>query len=216
MSKARTKAARLRSRKGRPKLPQTERELNGRKSRRQASVQKFNQDTEISNLSIAVDRRVREYGLKDIRLKSGKVLTAGKQAADPRWGYALGILYLGGRITEGQHDVGLRYAEEMARYYGLTGVPFPSARAQNIFAVHGDDGEVPERRAMAARAARHRMDKLRATLLSVGNIDMGRRVWHSVMEVAVMDNQASRVWPEHMIDFLRRGLNKLSDFYGEG
>lgn len=214
MGKARTKADKLRSRRGRPKLPQTEREPNGRKSRRQASVQKFNHDTEIGNLSVAVARRVREYGLKDTRLKGGKILTAEEQAADPRRGYALGLLYLDGRVTEDQHDAGLRYAEDMARYYGLTGVTFPSTRAQNIFAVRGDDGEVSEGRATAAAAARSKMTKLRATLLDVGDIDTGRRVWHAVMEVAVMDNQACRTWPDHMIGYLRRGLNRLSDFYG--
>ena len=146
MGKARTKADKLRA-EGQAKAAKTEREPNGRKSRRQASVQKFNHDTEIGNLSVAVAQRVREYGLKDTRLKGGKILTAEEQAADPRRGYALGLLYLDGRVTEDQHDAGLRYAEDMARYYGLTGVPFPIARAQNIFAVRGDDGDVSEGRA---------------------------------------------------------------------
>ena len=57
------------------------------------------------------------------------------------------------------------------------------------------------------------MTKLRATLLGVGDIDTGRRVWHAVM--------GSRSWTIRpaapgliTIDYLRRGLNRLSDFYG--
>jgi len=98
-------------------------------------------------------------------------------------------------------------------YDGSTLIPDePDADAGAI--ADGDDGEVSEGRATAAAAARSKMTKLRATLLDVGDIDTGRRVWHAAMEVAVMDNQACRTWPDHMIDYLRRGLNRLSDFYG--
>ena len=68
----------------------------------------------------------------------------------------------------------------------------------------------------ADMTARVNVAKLRAVLLAVGDIDTGRRVWHAVMEVAVMDNQACRTWPDHMIGYLRRGLNRLADFCEEG
>jgi hypothetical protein len=68
----------------------------------------------------------------------------------------------------------------------------------------------------ADMAARAKVARLREILLSTGDIDTGRRVWHAVMEVAVMDNQACRTWPDHMIGYLRRGLNRLADFGEEG
>src|SRR5690349_4022395 len=45
-------------------------------------------------------------------------------------GYTLGRMFLDGRITECEREAGDEYATQMVRYYGLTGISFPSARAQ--------------------------------------------------------------------------------------
>jgi hypothetical protein len=115
-------------------------------------------------MSVAVARRIREHAIDN----PGKILTL-HQAIDPRRGYALGRLLLDGKLTAQQHDIGFKIGEDMSRYFGLTGVPFPSARAQNLFSVHSD-GEDSESRGKAARAARDKMARIRAALLSVGDI----------------------------------------------
>src|SRR5690349_23602138 len=135
----RTKAAKLKAKRGRPRLPTTEREPNGRKSRRMDAVT-MREETAISEMP-AVQRRIRQDNILPFKDKSGKLHTAEMQAMDPRRGYVLGLLFLDGTITEAQHEAGIRYAEDMARYYGLTGVPFPSPRAQNLFAVRGEASE---------------------------------------------------------------------------
>jgi hypothetical protein len=202
MPKAKTKAQRLRLKRGRPRLPATDREPNGQRSRRIASVTNRDQD---ENMNVAIARRIREHAIDN----PGKILTL-HQAIDPRRGYALGRLLLDGRITAQQHDIGFKVGEDMARYYGLTGVPFPSARAQNLFSVHSD-GEDSDARGKAARRARDKMVAIRACLLSVGDIDTGRRVYRTVMSVVVEDMPATA----HMLDHLRKGLNKVgSVVYG--
>jgi hypothetical protein len=153
-------------------------------------------------MNVAIARRIREHAIEH----PGKILTM-HQALDPKRGYALGLLNLDGKITAQQHDIGLKVAGDMARYYGLTGVPFPSARAQNLFAIRSD-GEDSESRGEAARKASAKMASIRATLLAVGDIDTGRRVYRAVMSVVVEDIQECRGWPEHMLLYLRKGLNK--------
>jgi hypothetical protein len=202
MPKAKTKAERLRLKRGRPRLPAADREPNGQPSRRIASTQQRDQD---ENMNVAIARRIRDHAFEN----AGKILTL-HQAIDPRRGYALGRLLLDGKLTSQQHDIGIKLGEDMARYYGLTGIPFPSARAQNLFSVHGD-GEDSDARGKAARKARDKMVAIRAALLSVGDIDTGRRVYRTVMSVVVEDMPAT----EGMLDHLRKGLNKAgSVVYG--
>jgi hypothetical protein len=207
MPKAKTKAQRLRLKRGRPRLPATDREPNGQPSRRIASTTNRSQE---NIMNVAIARRIREHEFETRKDgKPGKILTI-QQAIDPKRGYALGLLNLDGKITTQQHDIGLKVAKDMARYYGLTGVPFPSARAQTLFSVHSD-GEDSDARGQAARRARDKMVAIRACLLSVGDIDTGRRVYRTVMSVAVEDMPATA----HMLDNLRRGLNKVgSVVYG--
>ena len=212
--KAATKAAKLRRKRGRPALPATDREPTGRKSRREASQQMHTAMTEAEARSVVVDRRIREGQIVPFKAKDGRRVTAEEQARDPRRGYTLGLMAIDHTITARQHDAGVRFAEDMARYYGLCSVPFPSARAQNLFAIRGAEGEDSEGRSTSAKAARFKANKLRDALLGTGNIDEGRRVIHSVTEVALLDNFQARKWPDHMLMFIRKGLNRLADYYG--
>lgn len=211
MATARTKAAKLKAKRGRPKLPATDRQPNGQPSRRQASIQKRNEDYSMDAMAPAINRRVRQYGLVDKR-RDGKMETASKQAADPMRGYALGLLFLDGKLTKRQHDAGVKFSDDMARYYGLTGVPFPSPRAQNLFAIRSD-GDDPQSRIDAAKTAKAKMATLRTVLLSAGDIDTGRRVYSATTAVAVEDITEARTWPEHMLLYLRKGLNRVGDHY---
>lgn len=209
---ARTKAAKLKAKRGRPQLPAADRQPNGQPSRRKASITKRNEEYSMDAMAPAINRRVREYRLVD-KKRDGKLETAEKQATDPMRGYSLGLLFLDGRITKRQHDAGIKFSEAMARYYGLTGVPFPSARAQNLFSIRSD-GDDPQSRIDAAKAAKLKMAALRDTLLKTGDIDTGRRVLSAVMSAAVEDITECRTWPEHMMLFLRKGLNRVGDSYG--
>lgn len=161
------------------------------------------------NQSVAVSRRIRHLGLVDTKVESAE-----KQALDPRRGYVLGRMLLDGKITQIQHEAGLKYAEDMARFYGLTGVPFPSARAQDLFAIRSDGSEDGEERGRAAARARSRAKALQALLLAVGDINTGRKVTHTVNSIALLDIQEARGWPEHMVGWLKRGLNALARHYG--
>lgn len=148
-------------------------------------------------MNVAIERRARQLDIPE------------DDAADPRYGYFLGVLLLKGRITNTQHQAGILYGEDMSRFYGLTGVPFPSARAQDLFAVHGQSGE-DESRIERARKARATADKLQAILLGVGNIDNGRRVESTVKNVCLLDLEEARNWPAHMLGYLKQGLNVLA------
>lgn len=201
MSKAATRGEKLRRRRGRPLLPANDREPNGKPSRRTASIEEREHAVQMQNMSVVADRRIRHLGI------------VSEVSRDPRWGYLLGRMFMDGNVTESQHEAGVRYAQDMARYYGLTGVPFPSARAQDLFAIKSA-GDEPEGKGKAALAARNRMVELRNLLLSSGDINTGRRVLHTVNVVCVEDIDELRTLNEAMKAWLKRGLNALAKFYG--
>lgn len=162
-------------------------------------------------MNVAIANRIRHHDISDARI-SGRKVTAEEQAASPLFGHVLGRLYLAGLITEGQLGAGIRYSEDMGRYYSTTGIPFPSARAQNLFAVRGESGESADK-AEAAKMARHRARLIRDTLLAAGDIDTGRRIEHLVKATCFLDED--RKWSAPAVDLLRRGLNRLArEHYG--
>jgi hypothetical protein len=160
------------------------------------------------NMQPAIDRRVRHYGIHDTKGASAQVL-----AGDPAWGYLLGRLLKDGVINKAQHDAGNRYADDMASYFGLSGVPFPSAKAQNMFAVRGSSGDDDEDRGKRAAKARAKMTKLRDLLMNCGDINTGRRVLHTVNAVCVEDIDHLRTLNTPMRAWLVSGLNSLCRFY---
>jgi len=202
MAHARTKAAKRASKRGRPKLPANSntREPNGRLSRRNERTELLEHEM----ISTVAATRVRHLNLVSV-----------EQAANPRYGYLLGRIRMDGKITEDQHDTGQRYSEDMARYYGLTGVPFPSAKAQNMFAIRSD-GDEPAGKGEAAKKARARMVELRSLLLATGDINTGRRVIHTVNAVCVEDLDHLRDLNPAMLAWLKAGLNALARFYSTG
>lgn len=199
--KARSKAQKLAVKRGRPKLTASihTREPNGRLSRRRERKVELEHET----ISTVAATRMRHYGLTDIT-----------KAADPRHGYVLGRMFMDGTINEVQHDAGKRYAEDMARYYGLTGVPFPSARAQDLFAVRSTGGDEDDTRVERARKARERMTALRSRLQNCGDINTGRKVEQTVIAICVQDLDHLRKLNPVMLAWLKRGLNSLAMYYG--
>ena len=199
---ARTKAQKLAIKRGRPRLPANEntREPNGRLSRRQQRTIELEHET----IATAGAARMRHFNIASI-----------DQARNERYGYLLGRIRMDGQITEEQHDAGRRYSEDMARYYGLTGIPFPSAKAQDLFAIRSD-GDEPEGKGKAAAKAREKMARLRDALLGCGDINTARRVLHTVNAVCVEDLDHLRSLNPPMLKWLKTGLNALGEFYSTG
>ncbi len=214
---ARTRSAKLAAKRGRPKLPANTntREPNGRLSRRNERTELLEHEM----ISTVAATRVRHLHLVGP--------DAMAKAADERYGYLLGRIRMDGKITDEQHAAGRRYAEDMARYYGLTGVPFPSAKSSYLFSVKPWEDPVDahsrrtvaqtsEERTDAARKAVVRRDKLRDILLATGDINTGRRVIHTVNAVCVEDLDHLRDLNPPMLAWLKAGLNTLVKFYGAG
>lgn len=147
--------------------------------------------TEKENKVVALDARKRIHKLDD----SGQLA-----------GYTLGRIFLDGNITEEERKAGDEYAEQIARYYRLTGISFPSPRAQDINRLAGDDGDVSEDRANRARAASNRFMALEGLLLSQTD---GPQVKQTVFNVCILDIEGLRKMPDRQMRWLRRGLRAL-------
>lgn len=133
---------------------------------------------------------------------------ADERARNPRAGYLLGVMCMDGKITESQLEAGDEFALAIARYYRLTGIAFPSARAQSLFSIKGHDGETTASEAARARDAANRMMALRGVLLQC--VD-GPQVSSTVWNVAVMDLDHLRDMPAMQVVWLRRGLEALKN-----
>lgn len=121
-------------------------------------------------------------------------------------GYTLGRMFLDGRITECEREAGDAYATQMVRYYGLTGISFPSARAQSLFSIKGFDGETTSERARMAREASNRMMALEGTLL---RLEDGPRVKTTIYNTCLLDLEIMRTMPDAQLLWLKRGLKEL-------
>ncbi len=203
--KFKTKAAKRAARRGRPRRGNVERTPSGQISR-SAKQRETNEDEVMQTV---LEQRRRNHGLHP------------KQAKRAEAGHVLGRIYLDnqlgehrkiGSLAHARLEAGNRYAEDVARYFGLTGIPFPSTRAQNLFAVRGHEGEDNTSRAAATRAATNRMMELEGCLL--GCHWQGRQVATTIRNVCVIDIDEARGWPEHMMEWLRTGLDALVMFYG--
>lgn len=195
--KAAGKAERLRKRRGRPRLEGVAREPNGRKSRRKVAVSARESARAEDTRSVAVEARIR-HGIPK------------EWAHLPQAGSALGrvTLMFPQRLEPHHVEAGERLALDYARYYALSGIPFPSPRAANLFYVHGavNNHDDPQR----TRKAASRVMALERVL---GMADVaGRPVTRLVKQVCVLDDDGAMRF-EHMVAFLKKGLEALATFY---
>ena len=184
---------------GRPRKEGMLRTASGRISRSQDSRTHITEQEANQNRSVAVEARSRHHGVSK------------KKAADPLYGYSLGRLMANGLITEAQYKAGNQFADDMARYYGLTGIPFPSAKAQNMYSIKAHIGDDSKERSKAARVATDKFMQLHGLLKSSGG--NGVQVYSTVNNVCVLDADTVN-WPSHMLNMLRKGLKVLSVHYG--
>lgn len=175
---------------GRPRKQGVERYPSG-------DVKRGETQREVMSVAIEARRRIDGWGDKitDDTVKS------------PFAGYTLGRIFLDGRITEEQRKAGDEYAEIISRYHRLTGIPFPSARAQSLFSVKGHDGEQSESVTTRARNATNAMMEAIGILL---RCEDGPQVRALVHNLTVMDYEHLRGMGEQQMLWLRRGLTALA------
>src|SRR6185312_155952 len=192
MGKARTVAQKRRTKRGRPCLPKTDRQPNGQKSRRQASVASRNAMSEAATISVAREARSRVYGLSEAH------------AVRPDAGYHLGRLHLIGAISEEQMKAGNRMAETFSKYYSLMGYAGLNTRAQDLFRVRGQPVDSdPD-------AARKAANLVMALEQCLGAITVNGQSVMSVMKrVCIQDEPVAL---SEMV-YLKKGLDALASFY---
>jgi hypothetical protein len=156
-------------------------------------------ETEREIMGTVLDMRQRQHGLDE------------KDAKSALAGFVLGRMRLDKSINEVEFKAGERYAEDMARYYRLTGIAPPSPRAQSLFSIAGHDGDVSEDQARRAREAANKMMALEGVLLRLPD---GPRVKTTVFNVCLMDFDNLRDMPLHMFGWLHSGLRALAIHYG--
>lgn len=186
-----SKANRRRKNKGgRPRLD-IEREPNGRPVR---SLRRA--ETEAETRSVALEARMRVYGASE------------SECQRPEYGSVIGRLYLSKQIRKHHFEAGNRMAEDFARYYGLTGIPYPSAKAQDISRVKGLGSDPNPVKVRAAA------NKVMAIEMMLGGVDVqGRPVTSVCKRVCIMDEENGMEFP-HMVKLLVRGLDALVRLYG--
>ncbi|MGX1256915.1 hypothetical protein [Sinorhizobium fredii] len=177
LSKAQKLRAKRKAQLGRPRKANAERFACGK-----IKPDWSKRESEKEAMAVALGARKRMHGLE----------TSSSFA-----GYTLGRLFLDGRITEAQREAGDDYGRVMARYYHLTGIPFPSIRAQAIDRVQGHPAETTEERHRQIKRATERMMRLDGVLLGC---DEGRQVKTTVFNVCVMDYEGLRMMPEGAVE----------------
>ncbi|WP_046120776.1 hypothetical protein [Ensifer aridi] len=186
MTKAQKLRAKRKAQLGRPRKANAERFACGK-----IKPGWSKQESEKEAMAVALAARKRMHGLETRSAFAG---------------YTVGRLFLDGRITEQQREAGDDYAAAMVRYYHITGIPFPSVRAQDIGRVQGHPGEQKEERARMAAKSAERMMRPEGLLLGC---EEGRQVKTTVFNVCVMDYEGLRMMPEAQLLWLKRGLNAL-------
>lgn len=182
---------------GRKRVEGVVREPNGRASRKQKHVDERERETQRQVRATVVEARMRQHDLKE------------EAAAKDLAGYALGRLRLGKEISEPELEAGNRFALDAARYYRLTGVPFPSPRSASIGGAAGRSLHEPDREAVQSAAGRWM-----GLQGCIGIYDRpGKPVLETLMNVCVRDMETDS-WPPHMLGYLHKGLRALVDFYG--
>jgi hypothetical protein len=183
---------------------------SGRPSRAKSATEDRERETEREVMEVAVMARAKHARLAE------------PLAKQPFAGSVLGLLHFDGhfldnnsdnarRLSDNRYEAGKRYAEDAARYYSAVGIPFPAARAFDMFSIRGHDGEVSEDRAKAAREASNKIMSIERVLLC---LDGGPLVKRKTFEVCVLDDHSAREWTKFTISYVRRGLQALVDYYG--
>ena len=128
-------------------------------------------------------------------------------------GYELGRLHLRGTIDERQRKAGETWARCVVRFARTMGYPAPTPRSVNLDEGRGLScaAEVDPVRVRVVRqdyAAAFRM------LSEAGITLQERRLAMSACRDVCVQDADTRAWPHHMVDALKRGLDRLADCFG--
>jgi len=223
-----SKRRRLKLKKGGRPRKDGMRTKSGRLSRSKEAKDYISAKEAEENRSVVLDARARHNGKyfnkKD---KKGNVVVKFKplpldQANNPLLGSEVGRLYnlhlLSKKkkvqdwrsLTEKEYDATQRFIEDISRYHGLSGVPFPNARSANLFAVGGYEGEETQSRQEATKRATNRFMALQGLLLSN---TQGRRILEAVYNVCILDHSTEN-WSTVQFGQFRHGVKALVKYYG--
>lgn len=186
--KMRKHKVRMRQYAGRPKKEGVERYSNG-------EIKHFEREKEVRSVAIDALKRVHNVSYD----------TNGYS------GYVLGRLYLDGRITEWEREAGDEYANWMAKFYGVVGYQFPSARAHSLFSISGFGAETSPERARMAREMSTRAMTLEGILLKRA---YGPQIKSTVYNTCMLDLEIMRTMPEAQLQWLKAGLKEIHYFFG--
>lgn len=187
------------SRGGRPREEGVLRTPSGRKSRSAAA----RRETQRQIQATALNARMRHTGLR------------AKEATQPYAGSVLGLLHFDGHLKARELKAGEHYAQMMARHYALSGIPFPSVRAQNLSVIKGHAGEEMQSIAQATVKAARRARALDRILLSSGpRGEMGQQIRTKVYEVCLLDDPRAREWNKYTKGLVAKGLSAIADAMG--
>ncbi len=195
-----TKANRRRRKMGgRPRIEGVTRDENGRISQRKSDVaeraKKDAVETEREARATVSGARQRVLGASEV------------DSVKQESGSVLGRLFLARAITPAQYEAGKRMGEDFQIYYGLTGIPHPSARAQDVSRIRGLGKDTDPAKARAAS------NRIMAIERELGLADtQGRPVTSICKRVVIMDD-GQGVEYQHMRAYLKRGLEALIDYY---
>lgn len=159
------------------------------------------EETEREAKSTAMEARERVHGL--VRVDPKLVNQYG--------GYTAGRMMIDGKISLAQLEAGNQYAAAAYRHCLATGLPFPSARAQELGRVTGYSGEESETARQRAERSSKEMMRLVRILQSCED---GHQVKQTVNNLFIMDYEYMRSMHNDQLAWLIRGLNEL--IYQEG
>lgn len=128
-----------------------------------------------------------------------------KTARDPRFGYELGRLSLAARIEPREHDAGLKWAQNTARYARTMGYPAPTPKAVRLGASLGRTPDEPSENTIRRLAESHM--KAQTALAAAGPYAL-----RACREVCILDLDTGQ-WGEETIAALKAGLAALADLY---
>lgn len=131
-----------------------------------------------------------------------------REAETTEAGHVLGLLRLKGKITEPQYDAGLRFGMDYGRYYAATGLPFPSARAQDLSRIRGLGCDPEPANAMEAANRIMRLETV------IGSADTNGRPVRTLVRRVCIEDREDGVWEPHMLKHLVKGLTALAVHYG--
>lgn len=213
-----SKRRRIKLKKGGRPRKDGKRTKSGRLSRSKEAIDFISAKVAAENRSVALEARARHNGI----VKEGKVIPLDlEEANNPLLESEVGRLYFRFKkarrnkkkdwrsLSEKEYDAAQRFQEDIAKYHGLSGVPFPNARSANLFGVRGFDGEESQSRQEATKRATNRFMALQGILLSN---TQGRRIMEAVYNVCVLDHSTEN-WTNIQFGEFHHGVKALVKYY---